>query len=44
MAMEVCDASISYANEHLDEVGSALLPRSTWCPWHSKLTREVSAP
>ncbi|MCX4545514.1 calmodulin-binding protein [Streptomyces sp. NBC_01565] len=44
MATEVCDASISYVNDHLDEVGGALLPKSTWCPWHSKLTREVTAP
>lgn len=44
MAMEVCDASISYVNNHLSEVGGALLPKSTWCPWQSKLTREVTAP
>ncbi|AYV31576.1 calmodulin-binding protein [Streptomyces sp. CJ_13] len=44
MATEVCDASISYVNEHLDEVGGALLPNSTWCPWQSKLTREIPAP
>ncbi|MEV4195495.1 BP74-related protein [Streptomyces toxytricini] len=44
MAMEVCDASIAYVDEHLDEVGGALLPRSTWCPWHSKLTRELPRP
>jgi hypothetical protein len=44
MAMEACDSSISYVNDHLDEVGGALLPGSTWCPWHSKLTREVTAP
>ncbi|MET9885644.1 calmodulin-binding protein [Streptomyces sp. NPDC006430] len=44
MAMEVCDASIAYVNDHLGEVGGALLPRSTWCPWHSKLTREISKP
>ncbi|WP_441248060.1 BP74-related protein [Kitasatospora sp. McL0602] len=44
MAMEVCDASISYVNTHLGEVGGALLPKSTWCPWHSKLTREITAP
>ncbi|MFG2146395.1 calmodulin-binding protein [Streptomyces sp. NPDC048696] len=44
MAMEVCDASISYVNDHLSEVGGALLPKSTWCPWQSKLTREVTAP
>ncbi|MEV0413533.1 calmodulin-binding protein [Streptomyces sp. NPDC050448] len=44
MAMEVCDASISYVDGHLGEVGGALLPRSTWCPWKSKLTREVAKP
>ncbi|MDJ0382047.1 calmodulin-binding protein [Streptomyces sp. G-G2] len=44
MAVEVCDASISYVNDHLGEVGGALLPGSTWCPWSSKLTREVTAP
>lgn len=44
MATEVCDASISYVNDHLSEVGGAFLPRATWCPWHSKLTREVTAP
>ncbi|MFJ9948513.1 calmodulin-binding protein [Kitasatospora sp. NPDC091207] len=44
MAVEVCDASISYVNDHLPEVGGALLPGSTWCPWQSKLTREVTAP
>ncbi|MFD7630558.1 calmodulin-binding protein [Streptomyces sp. NPDC059851] len=44
MAMEVCDASIAYVDDHLDEVGGALLPRSTWCPWQSKLTRELPRP
>ncbi|MFJ9516906.1 calmodulin-binding protein [Kitasatospora sp. NPDC101801] len=44
MAVEVCDASISYVNNHLSEVGGALLPGSTWCPWQSKLTREITAP
>lgn len=44
MATEVCDASIAYVNDHLNEVGGAFLPNSTWCPWHSKLTREVTAP
>ncbi|BFV55602.1 hypothetical protein KCMC57_up07060 [Kitasatospora sp. CMC57] len=44
MAMEVCDASIAYVDEHLNEVGGALLPASTWCPWQSKLTREITAP
>ncbi|MGV9269055.1 BP74-related protein [Kitasatospora sp. NPDC003701] len=44
MAVEACDASIAYVNDHLPEVGGALLPGSTWCPWQSKLTREVTAP
>lgn len=44
MAMEACDASIAYVDEHLDEVGGHLLPRSTWCPWQSKLTREIPNP
>ncbi|AEW97601.1 MULTISPECIES: BP74-related protein [Streptomycetaceae] len=44
MAVEVCDASIAYVNDHLSEVGGALLPNSTWCPWSSKLKREITAP
>ncbi|GAM16973.1 hypothetical protein SAMD00019534_001480 [Acytostelium subglobosum LB1] len=41
MATEVCDASISYVEEHLNEVGGALLPGRTWCPWASHLVREI---
>ncbi|MER5637972.1 calmodulin-binding protein [Kitasatospora sp. NPDC002227] len=44
MATEVCDASISYVNDHLTEVGGALLPKNTWCPWGSQLTREIKNP
>jgi len=40
-AMEVCDASIAYVEEYLDEVGGALLPDNRWCPWSSELTREL---
>jgi len=40
-AMEVCDSSIAYIEEHLDEVGGAFLPDNRWCPWGSKLTREL---
>ncbi|GAM19115.1 hypothetical protein SAMD00019534_022900, partial [Acytostelium subglobosum LB1] len=40
-AIEVCDASISYVEEHLQEVGGAFLPGNTWCPWGSRLVREV---
>ncbi|MGW4194013.1 BP74-related protein [Streptomyces sp. NPDC005004] len=28
----------------LDEAGGAFLPRGCWCPWTSRLTREVQAP
>ena len=38
---EVCDATINYVAEHLDEVGGAFLPNNRWCPWASKLVREV---
>jgi hypothetical protein len=41
-ATEVCDASIVYVEEHLDEVGGAFLPRSHWCPWGSRLIEEVA--
>ncbi|EFA82110.1 hypothetical protein PPL_05015 [Heterostelium album PN500] len=40
-AIEVCDASIAYTEEHLAEVGGALLPGNRWCPWHSRLVREL---
>jgi hypothetical protein len=35
--MEVCDASMTYVEDHLDEVGGAFLPGAQWCPWDSKL-------
>ncbi|CAO3647786.1 unnamed protein product [Mucor fragilis] len=40
-AIEVCDASVSYAEDHLDEACGAFLPGCIFCPWTSKLTREV---
>jgi uncharacterized protein (TIGR03437 family) len=43
-ATEVCDASITYVEQHLAEVGGAFLPGNTWCPWGSKLVREIAAP
>jgi hypothetical protein len=42
-AIEVCDASIIYTQEHLREAGGAFLPGRRWCPWSSRLTREVTA-
>ncbi|MBB2913896.1 hypothetical protein FHS43_005205 [Streptosporangium becharense] len=43
-AIEVCDASPRYVEDHLDEAGGAFLPGSIWCPWRSRLLREVPAP
>ncbi|NTX02650.1 MULTISPECIES: calmodulin [Myxococcus] len=41
MAIEVCDANMVYVEDHLDEAGGAFLPGNHWCPWDSRLTREV---
>jgi len=41
MAIEVCDSSITYAEDHLDEACGAFLPGCMWCPWSSRLTREL---
>jgi hypothetical protein len=43
-AVEVCDATLPYVEDHLDEAGGAFLPGLYWCPWTSRLTREVTAP
>lgn len=43
-AIEVCDATIPYVEDHLDEAGGAFLPGLIWCPWTSRLVREVPAP
>ena len=42
-AIEVCDATMNYVEEHLDEACGAFLPGCHWCPWDSKLSREVIA-
>jgi hypothetical protein len=41
VAIEVCDANIQYVDDHLDEACGAFLPGCFWCPWSSRLTREV---
>ena len=41
VAIEVCDASISYVEDHLDEAGGAFLPGAYWCPWSSRLVKEI---
>jgi hypothetical protein len=40
-ALEVCDATIQYVEEHLDQVGGTFLPNSIWCPWRSRLIAEI---
>jgi hypothetical protein len=42
MAIEVCDAPTQYVEDHLDEACGAFLPGCFWCPWTSRLTREVT--
>ncbi|ADO74874.1 hypothetical protein [Stigmatella aurantiaca] len=42
MAIEVCDANMDYVEDHLDEACGAFLPGCFWCPWSSKVTREVT--
>ena len=41
-AIEVCDASTQYVEDHLDEACGAFLPGCYWCPWSSQLTKEVT--
>lgn len=43
-AIEVCDGAMGYIEGHLDEVGGALLPGNRWCPWGSRLVREIPPP
>jgi hypothetical protein len=43
LAIEVCDASPTYVEAHLAEVGGSFLPNSTWCPWHSRVVAEVQS-
>lgn len=40
-AVETCDATMQYVEDHLDEVGGDFLPDDYWCPWSSRLTREL---
>lgn len=40
-AIEVCDATIQYVEDHLVQVGGTILPDYTWCPWGSRLIAEV---
>jgi hypothetical protein len=42
LAIEVCDASIAYVEEHLHEAGSDFLPGRIWCPWGSRVIAEIT--
>ncbi|WP_405584420.1 calmodulin-binding protein [Streptomyces sp. NBC_01190] len=42
MAIEVCDATTSYVEDHLDEAGGPFLPGLYWCPWTGRLINEVT--
>jgi hypothetical protein len=42
MAVEVCDATMQYVEDHLNEVGGDFLPGNVWCPWGSLLVREIT--
>jgi hypothetical protein len=41
VAMEVCDATFTYTEEHLSEAGGAFLPGLRLCPWASYLISEL---
>ncbi|CEP12280.1 hypothetical protein [Parasitella parasitica] len=41
-APKACDSSLLYVEYHLSEVCGAFLPNCQYCPWASKLTREVN--
>ncbi|WP_328557771.1 MULTISPECIES: BP74-related protein [unclassified Streptomyces] len=41
-AIEVCDSTIPYVEDHLDEAGGPFLPGLYWCPWSGRLTAEVT--
>jgi hypothetical protein len=43
-AIEVCDANMQYVDDHLDEACGAFLPGCMWCPWNSRVVREVENP
>jgi hypothetical protein len=42
VSIEVCDAGIAYTDDYLDEACGVFLPDCIWCPWGSRLLREVS--
>ena len=43
-AIEVCDANMQYVDDHLDEACGPFLSGCYWCPWNSRVVREVKIP
>lgn len=41
VAIEVCDATADYIDDHVSKGQGSPLPEGRWCPWSSTLTREV---
>lgn len=41
LAAEVCDANVTWVEDNLAIIGGSALPGMHWCPWSSKLQREV---
>jgi hypothetical protein len=39
--MEVCDATVLFVEENLDIAGGAFLPGLQWCPWGTRVLREL---
>lgn len=42
-AIEVCDASFHYTEENLEEACGAFLPGCYFCPWASRVVREIDS-
>jgi len=40
-AVEVCDATMTFVEQNLDEVGNSILPDGHWCPWSSHIVAEI---
>jgi hypothetical protein len=41
---EVCDANAVYVEENLEAAGGSFLPRLQWCPWNTRVLKELPAP
>ena len=44
VSVEVCDSSMDYIEQNLDDVGGSTLPGNHWCPWSSELVDEINWP